>query len=83
MTFQMILAMILIILGSIRDVMEEGEATVRVLKRICGKLVDIRALIPGARFHLAHILMAAFSVTDPRELERVVEVDDWCRSDLL
>ena len=27
--------------------------------------------------------MAAFSVTDPRELERVVEVDDWCRSDLL
>ena len=71
-----------IILTIINDVLEEGEATVRVLKKICGKLVDIRCLVPGAKFHLAHLLMASSSVTDPKELETVVKIDDWCKADL-
>ena len=57
------------ILSIIQEVMEEGEATARVLKKLCGKLVDIRNLIPGAKFHLAHLLMAASSVTDPKEMK--------------
>ena len=71
-----------IILGIITEVMEEGEATARVIKKICGKLIDIRGLIPGAKFHLAHLLMLSGSVTESSEMERVLLLDDWCRADL-
>ena len=46
-----------IILGMIEEILEDGEATVRMLKKLCGKPVDLRSLIPGAKFHLAHLLM--------------------------
>ena len=71
-----------IILNIVNGVMEDGEATARVLKKLCGKLIDIRNLIPGARFHLAHLLMAAGSVTESADMEKMVEVDEWCRADL-
>ena len=74
---------ITIILNILHEVMEEGEATARVLKKLCGKLVDLRCLIPGAKFHLAHLLIAASSVTDPADLDKMVKVGDWCRADLL
>ena len=64
------------ILTIITEVLEEGEATARVLKRLCGKLIDIRNLIPGAKYHLAHLLMASGSVTEAREMEKVVTVDN-------
>ena len=64
------------------EVIDEGEVTARVLKRLSGKLIDIRNLIPGAKFHLAHLLMVASSVTDPRDMDRMVVVDDWCRADM-
>ena len=71
-----------IILSILHEVMEEGEATVRVLKKLCGKLVDIRCLIPGARFHLAHLLMVASSLAEPESFDTIVKVDEWCRADL-
>ena len=43
--------------------LQEAAATVSVsqetMMRICGKLVDVRPLVPGGRFHLNHILKAA------------------------
>ena len=71
-----------IILGMIEEILEDGEVTVRMLKKLCGKLVDLRCLIPGAKFHLAHLLMDACSVTEPEMLDTTVEVSDWCRADL-
>ena len=70
------------ILSLLREVIEEGEARARTLKKLCGKLVDIRSLIPGSKFHLAHLLMAAGSVTERQDMDNVVLVDDWCRADL-
>ena len=70
------------ILSLIREVLEDGEATVRTLKKICGKLVDIRNLIPGGKFHLAHLLIASSSFTEREDMERVVELEEWCKSDL-
>ena len=70
------------ILTIIVDIMEEGEATVRTMKRICGKLIDIRNLIPGGKIHLVHLIMEAGSVTEKEDMEKVVTVSDWCRADL-
>ena len=70
------------ILSIIREVMDEGEATARMLKKLAGKLIDIRNLIPGAKFHLAHLLMAAGSLTERSDMEKVVAVNEWCRADL-
>ena len=71
------------ILSLLKEIMDKGEATARNLKKVCGKLVDIRKLIPGSKFHLAHLLMAAGSITDRNEMENMVTVDDWCRADLM
>ena len=70
------------ILFLLREIMEEGEASFRMLKKLCGKLVDIRDLIPGSKFHLAHLLMVSGSVTEKSKMDDVVAVDDWCRADL-
>ena len=58
----------------INDIMEVGEGTARTLKKIFGKLIDIRNLILGAKFHLAHIIMDAGSISDKE--------DPWFRADL-
>ena len=70
------------IMNIIEEVMDEGEATVRTIKRLCGKLIDIRNLIKGGKFHLAHLMMATKHFSDKKDMEVVVEVDDWCREDL-
>ena len=70
------------ILMILAGVLEEGEATARVLKKLCGKRIDIRCLISGAKFHLAHLLMAAGSFTEAGDMEKIVTVDEWCRADL-
>ena len=52
------------------------------MKKLSGKLVDIRDLIPGSKFHLAHLMMAACKFTEKQDMEEVVEVEDWLRADL-
>lgn len=64
---------ITIILHIIEDVMEDGEATVRTLKKLCGKLVDIRNLIKGEKFHLAHLLIAANTFTEKEDMEVIIQ----------
>ena len=73
---------ITIILNIIEEIRDDGEASARVLKKICGKLIDIKDLIPGAKFHLAHLIIASSSVNERENLDEVLEVDDWCRADL-
>ena len=71
-----------IILGLIEELRSQREATAREVKRVCGKLVDIRDLIVGARFYLAHLLMAASTFTEKEDMGKIVEIDDWCEKDL-
>ena len=59
------------------------EATAKTLKKLCWKLVDIRSLIPGSKFHLIHFLMAAGYVTERKDMDNVVLVDDWCQANLV
>ena len=70
------------ILNIIEEVLDEGEASVRTLKRLSGKLIDIRNLIKGGKFYLAHLMMVTKHFTEKQDMEEVVKVDDWCREDL-
>ena len=70
------------ILGLIKELREEREGRARDIKVLCGKLVDIRELVEGAKYHLAHLIMAANVFNEKEDLERVVEVDDWLERDL-
>ena len=73
------LVSILSLVGKLR---EEKEGSVREIKKLCGKLVDIRHLIEGARFHFAHLIMAANVYNDKEDMDEMVEVDDWLDKDL-
>lgn len=73
------LASILSLIGKLR---EDREGSVRDIKKLCGKLVDIRHLIEGARFHLAHLIMAANVYNDKEDMDELVEVDEWLEKDL-
>ena len=70
------------ILALIDKLREEGEGSVREFKKLCGKLVDIRDLIEGAKFHLAHLIMAASMYNQKEDMDEIVEVDEWLEKDL-
>ena len=71
-----------IILNIIEEVMENGEASVRTFKKLSGKLVDIRDLVVGSKFHLAHLLMVATTFNEKEDMENVLEVSEWLLADL-
>ena len=48
--------------------------------RLCGRLVDIRCLVPGAKFHLAHLIKDSHQVSD---LGTMVSLSEWTRADLM
>ena len=73
---------LVIILGLIQKLREEREGSAREMKRICGKLVDIRDLVEGSKYHLAHVIMAANVYNEKEDLDKMVEVDDWLERDL-
>ena len=47
------------LLHDLQDAAAVGSVSQETMMRICGKLVDVRPLVPGGRFHLDHILKAA------------------------
>lgn len=71
-----------VILNMLNTAIKDGQATARFIKKICGKLIDIRNLVPGAKFHLAHLLVAANKFTEQGDMENIVVLDNWCREDL-
>ena len=54
--------------------------TQRVMKSPCGKLTDIRCLVPKSKFYLGNLIMDSHQVTT--DLETLMEVSDWARADL-
>ena len=44
--------------------------------------MDIRDFVVGAKFYLAHIIMAANYYTEKEDMEQIVEIDYWCDRDL-
>ena len=71
-----------VILNLIRTALELREQTVREVKRICGKLLPMRDLIPGAKFHMAHMIMLSGGLNRRDELDELVHLGDWVCSDL-
>ena len=73
-------------MGSIMELIEklreDGEGTARKMKKLCGKLVDIRDLVEGAKYYLAHLIMAANVFTEKEDMEKMVQVEEWLEKDL-
>ena len=69
------------ILLMIREVLEEREVSLRFAKSLCGKLLPMRELVRGSRFHLAHIIMETKS-NKPEDMEKMIKLSDWCCRDL-
>ena len=69
-----------VILNKIQDAIEDEEMTERSVKELCGKLIDIRCLIPNSRFYLANLIRDAN--LDNQDLETLVSLSDWTRADL-
>ena len=70
------------ILELIDELREEREGSARKIKKLCGKLVDIRDLVEGSKFYLAHLIMAANEYNEKEDMEKMVKVDDWLERDL-
>ena len=68
-----------IILNRIEEAMEHEELTQRAVQSLNGKLLDIRVLVPNSKFYLSNLMMDSHQ-TD--ELDSMVELSDWTRSDL-
>ena len=72
-----------IILNMLDTAIKDGQATARFMKKLCGKLIDIRNLVEGSKFHLANILIATNKFTEAKDMENIVTLDDWCKSDMV
>ena len=70
------------ILGLIEKLREDREGTARDVKKLCGKLVDIRDLVEGSKYYLAHLIMAANVFNEKEDMDKMVQVDDWLERDL-
>ena len=73
-------------MGSIMELIEklreDGEGTARKMKKLCGKLVDIRDLVEGAKYYLAHLIMAANVFSEKEDMEKMVQEEKWLERDL-
>ena len=69
-----------IILNNIQDCMENETMTLRDIKSLTGKLIDIRCLYPDFKFHLANLIKD--SSTNGKEMKDLVSLSDWARKDL-
>jgi hypothetical protein len=68
-----------IILNRMEDAMEDEEMTQRAVQSLCGRLVDLRCLVPCSKFYLANLIKDAHQT---EELESMVSLADWTRQDL-
>ena len=48
-----------IILNMINNAIEDEEMTQRTVKKLCGKLIDIRVLVPSSKYYLANLIIDA------------------------
>ena len=67
---------------NILEALETREVSVRFAKSLCGKLLHFRELIPGAKFHLGHIIMATGRFTEVKDMNMMIKLDEWSCSDL-
>ena len=61
-----------------RVVEGRNDIDVHHMLSLAGKLVDIKLLIKGGKFHLGHILASADSRMDK---QRIVDISSMCRSE--
>ena len=69
-----------IILNMINNAIEDEEMTQRTVKKLCGKLIDIRVLVPSSKYYLANLIIDANQDND--QLDRDVTLTHWTRADL-
>ena len=70
------------ILNMIEYGVEMEEMTQRFVKSLCGKLVDIRCLVPNSKFYLSQLIRDANQFTEAKDMEKMVRLTDWTRADL-
>ena len=70
------------ILNMIEYGIEMEEMTQRFVKSLCGKLVDIRCLVPNSKFYLSQLIQDANQYTESKDMEKKVNLTDWTRADL-
>ena len=71
-----------IIMNMLEYGIEMEEMTQRFVKSLCGKLVDIRCLVPLSKFYLSQLIQDANQYTEPKDMDKMVGLTDWTRADL-
>ena len=69
-----------IILNRIQDCEENESMTLREVKSLCGKLIDIRCLYPDFKFYLGNLIMD--STNSGTDMSIQVSLSKWSRLDL-
>ena len=67
------------ILNMLEYAIDIEELTQRFVKSICGKLIDIRCLVPDAKFYLSQLIQDANQSDD---MSKMISLADWTRADL-
>lgn len=67
------------ILRDFSKLIEMNTHTVRFMKSIASKIVDIRLMVPNGKFNVGQIIKYARGNSDDMDME--VEVSDWCRTE--
>ena len=61
-----------VIIGLIEEALIHREVTARFAKKMCGKLINLRELIKGSKFHLAQIIITTSIVNRKEDMEKLV-----------
>ena len=68
------------ILNKIQDCMENETMTLRDVKSLCGKLIDIRCLNPDFKFYLSNLI--GDSSNSGMDMSTLITLSHWSRQDL-
>ena len=68
------------ILNKIQDCMENESMTLRDVKSLCGKLIDIRCLNPDFKYYLSNLI--GDSSNSGSDMNTLITLSDWSRQDL-
>jgi hypothetical protein len=62
-------------------VVEEPEQTLRFMKSVAGKIIDIRLMVPGGKFNVGQLIR--HGIGEKSDLDRLFPVSDWCREEAM
>lgn len=69
------------ILEALTRVVEEPEQTLRFMKSVAGKIIDIRLMVPSGKFNVGQLIRHGIGET--ADLDKLFSVSDWCRAEAM